>query len=56
MTRSKQDKVDLLYATLQNLIATRKMLKSMGKPMSTVSKMDDAINAIDHIIRGIETK
>jgi hypothetical protein len=56
MTRPKSLKVELLLATIDNLNGTRRMLQAMGKPMSTLSKMDDAIVAINHVLQSLESK
>ena len=56
MTRSKSLNVELLLETINNLNGTRKMLKAIGKPMSTLSKMDDAIIAINHVLQSLESK
>lgn len=56
MTRTKNDKIELLIATSDHLMNTRRMLKAMGKPMSTINKMDDAIIAINHVMQSLESK
>lgn len=56
MTRTKNDKIELLVATSNHLSDTRKMLKAMGKPLSMISKMDDAIVAINHMLQSMESK
>lgn len=54
MTRTKEEKIDVLLAASAHLGATRRMLKYMGKPMSTIRKMDDAIDAINQVIKSLE--
>lgn len=56
MTRSKSLKVVLLSTTVSNLQGTRKMFKAMGKPLSTIRKIDDAISAITQVIESLESK
>lgn len=53
MTRSSPEKIDLLSSTSANLSATRKMLKAMGLPMATIRKLDDALDAINYIMKAM---
>lgn len=56
MTKRKTLGAELLHVTVSNLMGTREMFKKMGKPMSSIRKMDDAIDAINQVIKTLESK
>lgn len=56
MTKRKSLGAELLYVTIGNLEGAKEMFKRMGKPLSTIRKMDDAIDAITQVIESLEKK
>lgn len=54
MTKRKSLKVELLKLAVDDLTGAREILKGMGKPISTIRKMDDAIDAIKQVLESLE--
>lgn len=55
-TAKKSIKLETMKVTMDNLSVVRRMIVDMGKPRSTIHKIDDAIVAIGHIIQALEEK
>ena len=43
-----------MKVTIDNLKVVRRTAQDMGRPMSNIRKIDDAIDAINHILDAIE--
>lgn len=56
MTKSKNLTTVLLETTVKNLAGVRKVFVRLGRPMSNIRKIDDAIDAINQVIKHMETK